>query len=149
MLNGRGQVRRGFTLFEILLVLAIFAVVSALVLPSLGSRLRYIDLESAQQNLSQRLMQTRTRAMDQGRSWTFVIEERAYRAFPMGSPSQSIKWELERSIRFESDAVKLGALAPIYFHSDGTCSPSRIILKSDSGAASTIRVSRLRGVFVE
>lgn len=146
----------GFTLIEITLALAVLAVVTAIALPMVQSRMRDFDLKTARMNVYQHLIQTRTRAMDQGRSWTFVISvgDQQYRAFPTDAPKNQRRWNLENAITFstpdssDSNSAITKPIGPIYFHSDGTCSESQIVLCDQHGKKSTLLVSRLRGITI-
>jgi prepilin-type N-terminal cleavage/methylation domain-containing protein len=143
---GRRQPQAGFTLFEVMLTMAVLLVAMAIVVPSVSTRLHDAQIDVAKREVYERLAQTRMRAMDQGRSWTFVVAvgERRYRAFPTGRTQETIEWRLADSVRFYQATP-----APIYFFSDGTSSESMIVLRGASGSEAAIRVSRLTGVAFE
>ena len=152
--------RNGFTLVELLLSLAIIATIVGIALPSIASRLSHMDVDTAELQVYQRLTQTRTRAMDEGRSWTFVFssDHQTYCAFPTGQPDQLRQWKLAESVRFElperSRQPAGDGSNRIHFYSDGTCTNFALMIKGNSvkgnsGNRSVIHVSRLRGVSVE
>lgn len=146
-MRNRHRIHGAFTLFEILLTLAVVGVLAALVVPSIDSRLKSIKLDSSTTDMRARLMQTRTRAMDEGRMWTFVVSNKVgqYTAFPTKSPGESLQWRLGESIQFVSESID----QPVYFHSDGTCTESTIKLQDQTGRESTVHISRLLGVQTE
>ena len=156
MMGGRKRATRiAFTLFEVLLTMAVLVVVMAIVVPSVTTRLRAASIDTAKREVYRHLMQTRTRAMDEGRAWTFTALPggRKYQAFPTGRPHDTIAWQLADSVRFvqvgNATATNSAAADLIHFFSDGTSSEARLILQDNSGVEATITVSRLTGVAVQ
>lgn len=151
-----------FTLVEVLLTLAVIAVVAGLVVPSIDARLQDAEFGSAVTQVRQSLDRTRLRAMDEGRTWGFVIlaDKRSCCAYPTSSPDQRHHWNLAMPIQFAAttaDAVgtsldaKNAALlhAPIYFYSDGTSTDASFMIVNDTGQSTLLHIRRLSGVHVE
>ncbi len=63
--------RRGFTLLELILVLALILVIAAIVWPSIGSAFSGYYIERAAEDLQTRLMRTRLDAIDQAVPYAF------------------------------------------------------------------------------
>ena len=65
--------RRGFTLLEIILVMAIIVILAALTYPSLESLYGYYHLQGAADALRSSWSEARTRAMEEGRAYRFSV----------------------------------------------------------------------------
>ncbi len=68
-----GQRARGFSLVEMLVVLAVMAILFALAAPNLFGLRRQLTLEQAAQNISQGIQRCRTEAMAKSVPWRFVV----------------------------------------------------------------------------
>ena len=66
--------RRGFTLFEVLLVAALLVVVAALVYPSLKGSYGYYKLQGGIDSVRAAWAQARARAIEEGRPYRFSVE---------------------------------------------------------------------------
>jgi general secretion pathway protein H len=78
--NGRGPGQGGFTLLEVLVVVAIIAVLAAMVVPSLGGS-RGRDVQNAAERMVLLLNRARQEAVLTSRTWRLVLEpgEGSYR----------------------------------------------------------------------
>ena len=65
--------RQAFTLFEIIVVMALLVVVAALVYPSLESGYGYYKVRGAADTVRGALAEARTRAMEEGRPYRFAV----------------------------------------------------------------------------
>jgi prepilin-type N-terminal cleavage/methylation domain-containing protein len=79
--------RRGYTLLEMLLVLALLVILAALAYPSVDGMYSGIRLRAGADNLRSALAQARAHAMDEGRSYRFAVlaGQGNYRVAPEGS----------------------------------------------------------------
>lgn len=66
--------RRGFTILEVMLVLAVIVMLSAMAYPSLESMYADIRVQAAADHLRGRFAQGRTRAIDDGRPYRFAVK---------------------------------------------------------------------------
>ena len=65
--------RRAFTLFEIVLVMAILVVLMALAYPSIEGMYGYYKLQAAADTVRGNWAEARTRAMEEGRAYRFAV----------------------------------------------------------------------------
>jgi general secretion pathway protein H len=132
--------RAGFTLIEMLVVLAILALVMAVMTPMLaGSRSR-AELDAAAHELASALRETRSLAIREGRSESFVIAARRFRA--AGGPLRPLAPGLALALATaRGDAVPAGA---IRFFADGSSSGGELIVAS-GGRRSYVTVDWLTG----
>jgi prepilin-type N-terminal cleavage/methylation domain-containing protein len=172
MSHSRGaRARRGYTLFEVLLVLAVLLIVVGLAWSSLADIYKYQQLASAAQDVRSQLTAARAQAIESGAILQFVYEPggRAYSVLPLEQVSEAatqqptIDGDLPERIRFEfpgadttlnastaptSDGLTIvvdnnSAAAPILFAPDGTASDSAFDILDDEGRF--VRVS-VRGL---
>jgi prepilin-type N-terminal cleavage/methylation domain-containing protein len=68
------RTRRGYTLFEVILVLAVVLLVSAFAYPSLKNMFGYHKLNGAVDSVRAAWAQARARAIDEGRPYRFSVE---------------------------------------------------------------------------
>ncbi len=132
------EARRGFTLVEMLLVLALILLVAAIAVPSLDAWFQSYRVQEAADDLQTALIKARTRAMEEGRPYRFewgVLNERFYRLAPDDAvhwaelqdspvppslsgfddpPGLTIETELPEGVRF------VGGLDTVIFQPDGT-----------------------------
>jgi len=65
--------RRGFTLFEIILVMAVLVILAGLSYPSLENMYGYYRVQAAADTLRGNWAEARTRAMEEGRPYRFAV----------------------------------------------------------------------------
>ncbi|MBX3751521.1 MAG: GspH/FimT family pseudopilin [Opitutaceae bacterium] len=137
---------RGFTLIEILLVLALLALFSALFVPGVNSILRQINERGPEQALAEAILAARGAALESGRTVTLTYDDQK-RTLRADSPSVS-DLVLEAGsqltllpptagavILLGGQAVETEELRRIRFFPDGTCDPFRVRLQRDKDSA--------------
>src|SRR5215831_16602595 len=79
--------RRGFTLFEIILVMAVLVILAGLSYPSLENMYGYYRVQAAADTLRGNWAEARTRAMEEGRPYRFaaVLGKGNFRVAPDGA----------------------------------------------------------------
>jgi general secretion pathway protein H len=119
--------RAGFTLVEMLVVLAILALVLAVVPPLLAGGQARAELDAATRELAAALRETRSQAIREGRSESFVVDAaRHFRAG--GGPAHALAHGLGLAFATaDGHAVPAGA---IRFFADGSSTGGRLILLS-------------------
>ncbi len=137
---------RGFTLIEVLLVLALLALFSALFIPGVNSILRQINERGPEQALAETILAARGAALESGRTvtLTYDAEHRALRAdnasvtdlvLESGSQLTLLPPTAGAVILLGGQAVETGELRRIRFFADGTCDPFRVRLQQGKDAA--------------
>ncbi len=133
--------RRGFTLFELMVVLVLIGLMSSMVFVSVSSGLLKSEEERFVNDFTGGLRAARTRAIGQGRAVKFLIdgENRRY-----GIEKARMK-EIPGSIQVEGDDVteiEDGVYA-IIFYPDGSSSGGTIDLKWNNGRVDSLKVARI------
>lgn len=137
---------RGFTLVEVLLVLALLALLASLLVPGIGSMLRALDERVPEQVAAEAVLAARAAALEGGR--TVVLRYDAERrTFLWGPPEgRSAALPVDAGVELlppvAGGAVLLGGeltevVAPlrrVRFFPDGTCDPFRLRLRDGSTA---------------
>jgi len=147
--------RQGFTLLELLLVLAIVVIISALVVPAVENMYAEVRLQAGADNLRSRLAEARARAISEQRPYRFAVKPNSsdYRLAPDASdqwgetppqpeaptedglsvPPLVVEDSLPDHIEFQfsagSDAGKSsgGWSKVVTFQPDGSCDDDRTI----------------------
>jgi general secretion pathway protein H len=135
----------GFTLLEIMVVLAVMALALALITPDMAGMLRRLELTSTTRELASALRYTRSHAIAVGRPADFWlnVKERKYRAAD------------ERKVRRLPDSLRLhlktadtqtagGSSGYIRFFPDGSSTGGQVRIES-GGAARRLDVNWLTG----
>ena len=136
---------RGFTLFEMVVVLAILALVLALVPPMLGGSRARAELQASARAVAAGLRDTRALAMTHGRAEVFALDVAAgsYRA--AGEKSAHALPAGVRSALLTTSGGRIGdAVAGIRFFPDGSSTGGRVTLLRD-GRKIEIAVDWLTG----
>lgn len=150
--GGAARPRAGFTLIEILLVLAVVALVSALVLPGLGSIFRSLDHREPERVLWDTIIAARERALTANRTvWLSYDPDKKLLAWSDGTGGSSHAWPDEVGLTFlraqAGATVLLGGqlveteeIRGVRFYADGTCDRFRVQLRSGPSSARIIGV---------
>ncbi len=148
----RGPAPAGFTLVEILLGLAIVALIAALALPGINALLRTIDNQDPGQILWDTIIAARERALTADHEvWLRMDREKKALVWQDGAESRVTPWPAEVSLEFlrpvEGAAVLLGGrlvetqeIPAVRFYPDGTCDRFRVQLRPGAGATRLIAV---------
>jgi len=136
--------RRGFTLIEIVLILAIIGVVSAITLPNLVKSIRGNRLRTASRSI--------VMAGRYARSMAVLKQTEMALMFNLDSAKISVGEELMRkldkvSIEYveiaEEDEKHTKGACSVMYRSNGTCTPYTVKVKDEQGASVTIDVDSL------
>ncbi len=139
--------RRGFTLVEVLLVLALLALLGSLLVPGVGSMLRAMDERAPEQVAAEAVLAARAAALEGGRTVVlrYDAETRAFVWDPPGARSPALPPGLVAELLppVAGGAVLLGGelaeltppLRRVRFFPDGTCDPFRLRLREGTSGA--------------
>jgi general secretion pathway protein H len=139
--------RGGFSLFELLLVLAIMGMLAALVLPSLPGALESARFRGSAGEVRAALTLARTLAVSEARnrSVTFDLDRGEY-----GIDGDARKWLLPEGVRVS--AVRIGdasaerGVVRVRFYPDGSADEAEVAIASSVGGRMRIRVDPLTGM---
>ena len=131
---------QGFTLVEVLLVLAIMALFATLFVPGVNSILREIDARGPEQIVSETILAARGAALETSRTVVLRFDTEARRflteaesvpteVLPDGLKLELLPPETGSTILLGGQLVETGELHRIRFFPDGTCDPLRIRLQ--------------------
>lgn len=143
--------RAAFTLLEVLAVMSLLVVASALLLPSLQRWQRDISLQQAVALTRAGLLHTRLAAIDAARSHGFVYEVDGRRFGVTDEPSTNAlrQWlgELPVDTRFVAEGAtsRHGFMTPIWFRPDGTATDAVLWIQDARGQRQRLAVRRLTG----
>jgi type II secretion system protein H len=132
--------RHGFTLVEVLLVLAIMALFATLFIPGVNAILREMDARGPEQIVSETILTARGAALESGRTVAlrydadgrrFLTDEKTDLPGPLPA---TVKLELlppetGATVLLGGQLVETDALHRIRFFPDGTCDPFRVRLQ--------------------
>ena len=137
----------GFSLLELLLVLAIAAMIAAVVIPSLPGALESTRLRGCAVEVRATLTLARTLAVSESRSRSV--------AFDLGNGEYGIvgddrKWLLPEKVRLafvrRGDLVEDHGIVRIRFYPDGSADDAEVALSSQDGGTLQVRVDALTGL---
>jgi type II secretion system protein H len=129
--------RSGFTLVEVLLVLAMLALFATLLIPGVNSILREINARGPEQMLSETVLAARAMALETGRivELRYDAEERQFTdaagvvqgpALPADCKLTLLPPAVGGNILLGGQLVETGELRRVRFFPDGTCDPFRV-----------------------
>jgi len=149
----------GFTLLELLVVMAIMGIVTAVVVPRVGNSLSNLQLKSSARSIAAWLRYANSRAMTRKMVYlaSFHLEKGKVMVSPLAppgmeelgdqvasGPTQSMVYRLPEDVRFdigEPDVqVPESGKFDIYFFENGTSSGGRILVTNKRGRAYKIEV---------
>jgi prepilin-type N-terminal cleavage/methylation domain-containing protein len=167
MAKDRRKTRRGFTLMEVLLVLALMAVIAAMAWPALRNPFARHRLHAAADQVRSEWFQARVEAMRSGHVYAFRYQVGGDRFHTSSeeAPSPSDDKTLPDGVKFLADEARnddLSALPPdiepeslddladgwsdpIFFYPDGTTSDVRLVLAGDQGRAVCVMLRGITG----
>lgn len=122
---------RGFTLFELLVVLVLAGLLLAIVAPRLEGTLETLELRSAARDVNAALRQTRARAQAVGEPvpWTLDIHEnRFWIGDSANQHGTAIDSRIALSLYTAEQDVITQARGTIFFYPDGTASGGEVRL---------------------
>jgi general secretion pathway protein H len=137
--------RPGFTLVEVLLVLAILAMFATLFIPGVTSILREMDARGPEQIVSETVLAARGAALESGRTVTLHYDAEARRfladapfvpteALPAGLKVELLPPETGATVLLGGQLVETGELQRVRFFPDGTCDPFRVRMQEGTTA---------------
>lgn len=144
--SARAARARGFTLVEVLLVVALIALFAAVFVPGVNSMLDAMNDRGPEQQLSEAILAARAEALETGREveLRFDPEQRQLvwganaqrsEALPMGSAIDLLPFESGASILLGGQvAESIEPLKRVRFFRDGTCDSFRLRLRAPSPA---------------
>jgi type II secretion system protein H len=167
MAKDRRKTRQGFTLMEVLLVLALMAVIAAIAWPVLRNPFAGHRLRAAADQVRSEWFQARGEAMRSGHIYSFRYQVGGDRFHTLSedAPPPSDDKTLPDGIKFFDDEVRnddLSALSPdaemesledmadgwsdpIFFYPDGTTSDVRLVLAGDQSRAVCVMLRGITG----
>lgn len=140
--------RSGYTLFELLIVVGILSVASAIVLPFAMSTLDSKGLKTIASSINRDLNTLRLDALRSGfvHRFQFTNDASQYTLFAAGdSEGQSGKLRQLSGLRLKSLHSKPGEVISIAFQPDGTASSGEFKLIDHVGNRITFSIDRLTG----
>lgn len=150
-----GASGRGFTLVEVLLVLALMALVSAVLFPVAGAFLPGPDADNPEELLAGVLQEARRASVLSGRPVTLRFDAAGRRFVWQGDGADAPRGDraaggvrqveflpVERgaSVLVRGRLVETARHAAMDFYPDGTCQPVRLHVRPAAGAARTVAI---------
>lgn len=136
----------GFSLLELVVVLAIVAIATAVAIPAFGKRDGAVMLRTTALNITAKLRMLRAVALRSNRpaSMSFAAARRSYSFDPTGTVIQ-----LPPSVGLQVYVAKLissdGSKSRVVFYPDGSSTGARLLLLSD-GKTCSIEVVPITGI---
>lgn len=143
----------GFSLMELLLVLALLTVLAALTVPALRSWQQRLTLEQAATALQHQITETRLRSIQSGERWMLVLslpEKTSLQLRPDRPLNRPELLQLPQQISLKPEPEKgqspnNAQVIRLVFRPDGTCSAAALILSDTRGNALAVSIDRLTG----
>ena len=145
--------RSGFSLMELLLVLALLTVLAALTVPAMRGWQQRLTLERAATALQHQISETRLRSIRSGERWMLVLslsEKTSLQIRPDRPLSQPELLRLPQDIRLKPEPEKGqppvdAQVLRIIFRPDGTCSATALRISDTRGNSLSLSLDRLTG----
>lgn len=146
--SGKAPSPSGFTLFEVILVLGLIAVLSVVVLPAVGRWQAAVPLQRAEAQVRDAILTSRTTAMTTGRPTVVEIDSGStrYRCLRPG-PGEGIRteYQLPDGVQFSADSGSGSPTKRLAFTPDGVATDAAIDLVAADGHKTRLRLRRLTG----
>jgi type II secretion system protein H len=160
------RVRKGFTLIEVLLVIAIMAIVTAVTLPTFVNSIRGSRLKTAARSVTMAGRYARSMALLRQQEMvlmfdltagTFVVHPSAAsvvsnRVVAASGDADSVTRKLERvklisvDLTAESAPEVTEGTCSVVYRSNGLCTPYRVVLRDEHGSVIVVEVDALSTV---
>jgi general secretion pathway protein H len=141
---------RGFSLIELILVLAIMGMLAAVVIPSLPGALESARLKGSAGDVRAMLTLARTLAVSEARSRSVVFD---LGSGEFGVDGDTRKGLLPEGIRLADvrlwEATADRGIARVRFHPDGSADEAEVAISASGGGTVRIRVDPLTGIVGE
>jgi len=134
---------RGFTLVELVVVLAILALAYGLIAPSIGGVIAQGDLRVGQRELTAALREARSLAVTDARDVRFVLDGAAG-SYGVGPQRHALARGMALAAAVPESRRLSTRVAVIDFFPDGTSTGGEVVLTA-GGATATIAVDWLTG----
>jgi len=142
---------RGFTLVEVLLVIALLAIFATLLLPGVNSMLQAANSRAPQQVLSETILAARGAALESGRTvelrYNSELRQLSWNGsaaktetMPPGYKLDFLPPESSSAILLGGQLVETGTVRRIRFFPDGTCDSFRARLQVEKNPAQLFMV---------
>jgi general secretion pathway protein H len=137
----------GFTLFEMILVLVVAALVAVVAIPNIQPAIASMELQSATRDVASALRHTRGQALSRGRMEEFVlnVNQNFYKV-----PGRHKPYKLPSMVKlklFTADFLMSEGQGSILFYPDGSASGGRVTLEG-AGKSRLVDVNWLTGAIV-
>ncbi len=135
---------KGFTLVEMMVVIAIMAIVSAIAIPNFYSYAAGMKLRSANRDLYSALQKTRMNAIRDNRRWSVIITDSSYMVVDCGPDndcnSNNINQLTTNISQYAGITITGGVPITFIFNSEGTCNAGTITFTNPKGITSQVSV---------
>jgi general secretion pathway protein H len=129
----KSRISAGFTLFELLVVLTLMAMIYALAIPMISANLPGIELKGAARQLAAGLRQARSKAITQRIESTLTLDVEK-RNFKVSGDQlrHTLPATLNISLYTAQSELLPGRIGSIRFYPDGSSTGGRITVKSET-----------------
>jgi type IV fimbrial biogenesis protein FimT len=137
------QKNKGFTLVEMMVVIAIMAIVSAIAVPNFYSYAAGMKLRSASRDLYSTLQKTRANAIRDNRRWSVVLTATSYTVCGPDNDctANNINQLATNMSQYAGITITGGVPITFEFNSEGTCNAGTITFTDPKLKTSRVDVS--------